>query len=174
MRLILLLLLMPMVFAQGTDLDILLIEYNPETHYARIQIENNLQQDLHNVKFQLNTLPQTKISSTLKQTSATAKVLNVPPGLHKITITSDEITKSKELLFQASITETQSDFEKKKLEIKRSLQKEKSLEKILEKNAPVIQEKRRISNKTLMVSIGVIVLILITYFIISKLRSRQE
>lgn len=172
MKLILILLLLPIALAQGTDLDILLIEYNPETHYARIQIENNLQMDLHNVKFQLNTLPQTKISSTLKQTSATAKILNVPPGLHKVTITSDEVTKSKELLFQASIEETQSDFEKEKLEIKRSLQKEKAFEQILEQNAPIIQEKQRFSNKTIIISVGIILLIIIAYLIISKRKSQ--
>ena len=86
------------------EIKITLIEYNPETNFARVQIDNNLETDLHNLNFQLNTLPQTQLVSVLKAKNSIAKVLNAPEGIHTVKITSDELTVSKDLSFSASFS----------------------------------------------------------------------
>ena len=152
--------------AQDEKIRIALIEYNTETNFARIEIQNNLQQDLRNVKFQFDTLPQEKITSVFKAGATTARIMNVPAGLHKVRVISDEFTVNIVLSFSASIEEKQEEFERKKLEQKRSVQKEKIKEDILTKNTPTV-DKDTINIKIIAVVLAIIVAILI-YIIIKK------
>jgi len=162
--LLLILTLIPLVIAQG-NLDISLVEYNSETNYARIQISNNLEQDIHNVKFQLGEFPETIIAPTLKSGAATTRVLNVPAGIYKITITSDETTASKEIPFQSSFKEKIEEYEKEQIEKKRTVQIEKVIEQELEKNKPIVEKK---SYKNYIIAVTIILIIAIIAYILIK------
>lgn len=160
--------------AQEEKLEISLIEYDTETNYARIQVENKLETDLHNVNFQINTLPSKKLVSLLKSGSAVAKILNIPEGIHKITITSDELTVSKELSFSASIKEVQEELEKEQLSKRRRVQKERIIENIIEQNKPVTQEEKGfITLKTVIVTLAILIAAIIIYVIIKKRKNEN-
>ena len=155
------------VTAQDEGIQINLIEYNPETNFARIQIENALDTDLHNVHFQLNTLPSRLMTPTFGAKTATARVLGVPPGIHKVTVTSDELTVSKELSFQASVEEKIQEYEDTQREKRRELTRELAVEDVVAKNAPVIEKKSY--TKTIFITIGILlILTIIGYIIFSK------
>ena len=140
-----LLLLVVLAFTQvviAQNLDIALIEYIPETNYARIQISNNLPQDLHNVKYQIDAFSPKKVTSTLKAGAITTRVLNIGKGVHTVTVTSDEITESKELSFEASLAEEQAAFSQEERDRRRTVQREKVFQQELEKNAPIVKQKK--------------------------------
>lgn len=163
---ILILLLLPIVIAQE-NIDISLIEYNPSNDYARIQITNNYPQDLHNLKYQIDSFSQKEIGSILKQGFATVLVVNIAPGMHKLTITSDETSITKEIAFGSSIQEAQTKYESELIEKRREVQKEKILQQELEKNKP-LQEAKISYTKYIILSIIILALIIIAYFLFKK------
>src|SRR3989344_379923 len=153
------------VNAQDEEIKITLIEYNPETNFARIQIENILETDLHNVYFQLDTLPSRLMTPTLVAKTSSARVLTVPEGIHTVKITSDELTVSKDLSFSASVQEKLKEFEDTQREQRREVTRNLAFERELQKNAPIIEEKP--SNiKIISIGIGVLLIIAVIGYII--------
>tara|TARA_Y100000034_G_C6703035_1_gene310160 strand:+ start:132 stop:677 length:546 start_codon:yes stop_codon:yes gene_type:complete len=155
--------------AAQEELEITIIEYNPDNNFARIQILNTLPNDINNVRFQINTLPERLITPTLNSGSATARVLTIPEGTHTIKVSSDEITTIKELTFSSSIQESHQDFEEEKLARRREVQKERVIEKELEENAPIIEKKSTSTlTKVILSLVGLIILAAIAYFLLTK------
>ena len=153
------------VLSQDNEVKISLIEYNPETNFARIQIENILETDLHNVYFQLDTLPSRLMTPTLVAKTSSARVLTVPEGIHTVKITSDELTVSKDLSFSASVQEKLKEFEDTQREQRREVTRNLAFERELQKNAPIIEEKP--SNiKIISIGIGVLLIIAVIGYII--------
>ena len=150
--------------AQDEEIKITLIEYNPETNFARIQIENTLETDLHNVYFQLDTLPSRLMTPTLAAKASSARVLNVPEGIHTVKITSDELTISKDLSFSASVEEKLKEFEDTQREQRREVTRDLAFEQELQKNAPITEKTS--STKIIFITIGVLLIIVIIGYII--------
>lgn len=148
-----------------------LIEYNPETNYARVQIENTLDTDLHNVYFQLNTLPSRLMTPTLIAKTSGARVLNVPPGIHKVTVKSDELTVIKDLSFSASTEEKLEEFKTEQRERKREIAREKVIEETVTKNSATIEEKSY--TKTIFIILGILVITGIIAYIIYKKKNEN-
>jgi hypothetical protein len=163
--LLVLLLLLPLASAQEPELKISLIEYNPDTNYARILIENLLPYDLHNVRFQLNTLPTVPLGLTMAQNTATAQILNVPPGLHDVTVVSDEITVEKTLSFSKSIVEVHSGIREKEVDKIRQVQRQNIIK---QKTKLTLGEETKFNFKVLGIVIGALIIAIITYIIITK------
>lgn len=160
------------VIAQEDEIKIFLIEYNPETNYARIQIENTLETDLHNVYFQLDTLPSRLMTPTLTAKTSSARVLNVPEGIHTVKITSDELTVTKDLSFSASVEEKLKEFEDTQREQRREVTRDLAFEQELEKNSPIAEKTS--SNKIIYVTIGLLLIIaIIAYIIYSKKKNEM-
>lgn len=166
-KIILLIFLVFIPVAIAEDLRISLIEYNPDTGYARIQIENTAGTDLHNVQFQLDTLPARLITPIMQQSASTARVLTIPAGIHTITIISDEGTFKKDLSFQASVQEKLEEYESSQREQRREIAREQAFKQELEKNKPITEEK----NNTKIIIIAIIFLLIIAivaYIILSR------
>ena len=89
------------VSAQGIELK--LIEYNPETSHARLQIRNLESKSLKNVSLIIdNNLPYF-IVGALSPGNAIVHSRNIQAGNHHLTITTKEgITTSKDMLFTKS------------------------------------------------------------------------
>ncbi len=161
------LLLVPIVLAQGIEID--LIEYNPDTERARIQVTNNQDLELHNVKFQVDSFPPEKIGSVLKANGATMRIVGLSKGTHTITVISDEMTESRELSFQTSIEGAHEQFEDKQIEKRREVQLENVREKELEKFTPTTAtEKAKVSARNLIIFAIAFIIGIIVYFFIKK------
>ncbi|MAH43718.1 hypothetical protein CL614_08440 [archaeon] len=153
--------------AQEDDINIGVEEYNLETNFVRIQIYNDLSYDLHNVKYQLGSLSQKKLTDTFEQGTATGKTFSLKPGTYTFTVFSDEITTTKELVLQKSFKESLKEYEEARVNVRREVQREKSIESEITKNSP-IKEGGKNYTKPILIAIPIIVIIGIIVYILTK------
>lgn len=172
------LVLLNSVSAQNIGIN--LIEYHPESNYARIQITNNEGKDLSEVTIQVDSARKILIADLLEQGGVMNTVLNVPPGERLVTVESKEGVKvSKKVYFSLSKAEVQEIKEKEQEQRGKEAELMKQAQENLEIARREIQKERERAvalgvvkegpNKLLILGvIGVIIGIIILYWLIKR------
>lgn len=149
--------------ALAQNLEISIIGYNPDTNFARVQIKNLLQQDLHNLRIQIDAFPEEPFVNLLEKGNIVVYNSNIPEGIHTIKITSNEMIETKDLSFSASAIEKQEAYQKEQIERRREIQQERLIEEKSE-----VTTKTPINYKTIIASLVTLAIIGIIFYLIKK------
>lgn len=111
----LLLIIILAVFASAESLEIKLIQYDPESTHARIQIRNIETTPFRNITLRIDSSEPVFLIGILSPNNAVVNSRNVQSGLHNVTVrTKEGITVTKEILFTKSFQEVQKEVEIRK------------------------------------------------------------
>ena len=138
-----LLIMIQVVVAQ--DIGIHLIEYHPDTNYARVQIINNEGRDLTGVTLQVDSGRVRDVVEFLKDGDIVNAVMNMPPGVRVVTVKSNEgIKVSKTVSFSSSKADVIDIKEKELEEAKREAELRKKAQENLEQaEASILEDRKR-------------------------------
>ena len=130
-----------LIYAQSERIDVTLTEYRAESGYSRLGIVNFYSVDLSNVKVKIDESPEFAVVELLKSGGTVYTILNVPAGEHSVTITSDQKSETKSILFASSKEKVTEQKQLEKEAVQQENLRQEELEKIAEKNALDAQAK---------------------------------
>ncbi len=143
------------VSAQNFEID--LVNYDPETGNARIEINNIASTDFHDLKMKIDNGAEKNLGSMFRAGISFSTFQPISPGEHEITLTTKEgITFTKKLYFSPSEKQIEQQVEKQKQDLEQQKQTQQ---------LPITQK----SNKYIY-SILAIIAIVIFYIIYRRLK----
>ena len=146
------------VSAQNFEIN--LINYEPETGNARIQVINTANTDFHDLKMEIDNIAEIPLADTFKTGLSFSTFQVISPGSHEITLTTKEgITFTKKLYFSPSEKQIEQEVEKQKQILEQQKQTKQQL--------PIKTTK---TNYKYIYSILAIIAIVIFYIIYRKLK----
>jgi hypothetical protein len=125
------------------NIGIHLIEYHPDTNYARVQISNSEGRDLTGITLQVGSGRVRDVVGVLKDGDLVNAVMNMPPGERLVTVkTKEGVEVSKTVSFSSSKADVINIKEKELEEIKREAELKKKAQENLKEAEAQIQEER--------------------------------
>ena len=181
------LILLNVAVANAIDVDINLIEYDAVSGNSQIAISNIGDADLHNVIISIDSSDAIPVVQLLKPGRSVYSEIGVDPGEYDVTVSADEGSESRTLLFSQSKEGLIAEKEEIKKAEEESLKREEELNRIAEENKRAselkLQQEREKAvalgiikeksyTKTILIAAGILIIIGIIFWLMSR-RSKQ-
>ena len=181
------LILLNVAVANAIDVDINLIEYDAVSGNSQIAISNIGDADLHNVIISIDSSDAIPVVQLLKPGRSVYSEIGVDPGEYDVTVSADEGSESRTLLFSQSKEGLIAEKEEIKKAEEESLKREEELNRIAEENKKAnelkLQQEREKAvalgiikeksyTKTILIAAGILIIIGIIFWLMSR-RSKQ-
>lgn len=134
------------------DIEINLIEYHPDSYYARLQFRNNAGKDLNDLNIKIGDSFETSSQGVFKDGANYNAILNIPPGEHLVSVSTKEgVSSNKKVYFSLSKQEVKEEISREQ----EAVREKDELRRAAEQNLELAQSQIEIEREKAM-NLGII------------------